>query len=111
SASSANAQQEQRGRDAFLPARDRRRAVAHGAVAGGAAAGGRGVSAAMARAPLHRPEMNRSGQGSGELGKRNRATAGVPLPRVLRAMLYRVGGLLWVAGARGLRAPPLFLPS
>jgi len=53
----------------------------------------------MARAALHRPEMNRSGQGSGELGKRDRATTGVPLPRLLRATLYGVGALLWVSGA------------
>jgi hypothetical protein len=43
--------------------------------------------------------MNRSGQGSGELGDRDRAGARVPLSRVLRATLYGVGALLWVSGA------------
>src|ERR1700756_2512007 len=43
--------------------------------------------------------MNRSGQGSGELGDRDRAGARAPLSRVLRATLYGVGALLWVSGA------------
>ena len=53
----------------------------------------------MARAALHRPEMNRSGQGSGELGNRDRAAAGARLSRVLRATLYGVGAMLWLSGA------------
>jgi hypothetical protein len=73
--------------------------VAYGAVAGGAAAGGSGVIPPVARAALHRPEMNRSGQGSGELGTRERTAGGVRLPRVLRATLYAVGALLWASGA------------
>jgi hypothetical protein len=43
--------------------------------------------------------MNGSGQGRGELSKPERGTAGVRLPRVLRATLYGVGALLWVSGA------------
>ena len=73
--------------------------MAHGAVAGGAAAGAGGVIAPMARAALHRPEINRSGHGAAELGKRDRGAGGVPLPRVLRATLYGVGTVLWLTGA------------
>ena len=43
--------------------------------------------------------MNRSGQGGRELGNRDRAAVGVPLPRVLRATLYGVGALLFLSGA------------
>jgi hypothetical protein len=53
----------------------------------------------MARAVLHRPEMDRAGHGTGQPGKRDRAAAGVPLPRVLRATLYGVAALLWLSGA------------
>ena len=53
----------------------------------------------MKRSALHRPEMDRSGQGSGELGKRDRAAGAVPLPRVVRVTLYGVGALLWLSGA------------
>jgi hypothetical protein len=53
----------------------------------------------VARAVLHRLEMNRAGHGTGELSKRDRAAAGVALPRILRATLYSVGALLWVSGA------------
>jgi hypothetical protein len=53
----------------------------------------------VARAALHRPEINRSGQGSGELGKRDRVIAGAPVPRVLRVTVYGVAALLWLSGA------------
>ena len=51
----------------------------------------------MARAALHRPEMNGSGQGAGEISTRSgpRAT----LPRPLRVATYGVGALLWLSGA------------
>ncbi|HEV3182064.1 MAG TPA: hypothetical protein VGY90_04555 [Steroidobacteraceae bacterium] len=52
----------------------------------------------MARAALRRPEMNGSGQGTGEVSTRERGAGGVPLPRALRATLYGVGALLWVSG-------------
>ena len=48
---------------------------------------------------LRRPEMSGSGQGRGELSKRERGVAGVRLPRVLRATVYGVAALLWVSGA------------
>ena len=57
------------------------------------------MSARVARAALHRPEMNRSGQGTGELGKRNQGAGAAPLPRGLRAAVYGVGALLWLSGA------------
>jgi hypothetical protein len=53
----------------------------------------------MARAALHRPEIDSSGHGTGELNKRDRGAAGVPLPRILRATLYGVAALLWASGA------------
>lgn len=53
----------------------------------------------MKRPALHRPEMDHSGQGSGELAKRDRVAGAVPLPRVVRASLYGVGALLWLSGA------------
>jgi len=42
--------------------------------------------------------MNRSGHGAAEIGKRDRAARGVPLPRVLRATLYATAALLWSTG-------------
>jgi hypothetical protein len=51
----------------------------------------------MARAVLHRPETNGSGQGSREPVVRDAART--PLPRALRTATYSIGGLLWLSGA------------
>ena len=51
----------------------------------------------MARAMLHRPEMNGSGQSSRELP--SRGAGRVPMPPALRATVYGVAALLWVSGA------------
>ena len=50
-------------------------------------------------AVLRRPEMNGTGQGTGELSKPERGAAGVRLPRVLRGTVYGAAALLWVSGA------------
>ena len=57
------------------------------------------MSTHVARAALHRPEMNSSGHGAGELRQSQRGAGGVTLPRGIRATLYGVGALLWLSGA------------
>jgi len=51
----------------------------------------------MARAVLHRPEMNGSGHGSRELVAGGAARGS--LPRALRAAVYSIAALLWLSGA------------
>ena len=57
------------------------------------------MSTHVARAALHRPEMNGSGPGTGEVRQPQRGAGGATLPRGIRATLYGVAALLWVSGA------------